>query len=356
MLRPEPARIVIDSSPLRYLYTGLGQFTLHLLDELGRQPLADAHYAALVHPRYARHVPSSIEIEPATWIRRHASPLFQPWLFSDCRVWHMTTENTRITGVPHKARVILTIHGLHFLDELSDREASKELMKVQRLVERAEVITAVSRFTERLITQKLDLGDRKIHVIYNGVNEQGAVVKAPVWAPAGKFLFSVGTFFARKNLHVLIPMMKWLPGYTLVLAGDTSHDYALTVRQAIQESDMERRILMPGEIKDEEKQWLYQQGEALLFPSLSEGFGIPVVEAFRQGKPVFCSMHGSLPEIGGSHAYFWDRFDPETMAQVIKDGLSKESNERCVARKAYAVQFSWSRMASAYRELYSGLV
>lgn len=355
MPRPEPARIVIDGSSLRYLNTGLGQFTYHLFDELGKLPLPEAAYFALVHPRYASRVPGAIAVEPATWIRRHAPFFLQQRLFRDCRVWHMTTENTRITGLPHNARVILTIHGLHFLDELPEREASVELTKVQRLVDRAEVVTAVSHYTEALIRQKLKLGGRKLLVIHNGVNREGAAAR-PSWAPKGKFLFALGSFFARKNFHVLVPAMKWLPGYDLILAGDTSHEYAMTVRKAIRENNMEGRVLLPGEVTEEEKQWLYQEGEALLFPSLSEGFGIPVVEAFRLGKPAFCSRYGSLPEIGGNHAFFWDGFEPEAMAQVVKEGLSKESAERSLARKEYAAQFSWSNMASAYREVYKSLL
>lgn len=355
MSGPETTRIVIDGSPLRYLFSGLGQFTFHLFDELSKQPLPEARYFALVHPRYASHVPAAITVEPASWIRRHAPPFLQRRLFGDCRVWHMTTENTGITGVPRKARLILTIHGLHFLDELPEPHASRELMMVQRLVDRAEVVTAVSRYTETLIGQRLELGGRKVQMIHNGVNKEGTATPPP-WAPKGKFLFSVGTFFPRKNFHVLVQAMKWLPDYTLILAGDTTHVYAGTVRDAIRESNLEDRILLPGEVTEEEKQWLYQEGEALLFPSLSEGFGIPVIEAFRKGKPAFCSRHGSLPEIGGNHAFYWDGFEPESMARVIREGLSRESYDRSIARKEYAAQFSWNNMASAYRELYKSLL
>lgn len=356
MQRPERPRIVIDSSPLRYLHTGLGQFSFHLLHELSVLPLPEAQLLALVHPNYRALVPPGIGVESANWLRRHAPTTLQSWLYQDCRVWHMTAENTRFTGVPGKARVILTVHGLHFLDEKVEHKAEKELERVQRLVNRAEVITVVSRFTEKLVRARLEIGGRPIHVIYNGVGREVVAAKTPSWAPKGKFLFSVGTFFARKNLHVLIPVMKLLPEYSLVLAGNDSHAYGTSIRQKIESAGLADRILLPGEITDGEKQWLYEWGEALLFPSISEGFGIPVIEAYRLGKPVFCSRLGSLPEVGGSYGYYWNNFEPESMAALILEKLAKESPALSAGRKTYAAEFTWANMAKAYRKIYQGLL
>lgn len=356
MPNPEAARIVIDSSPLRYLNTGLGQFTFHLLHELSVLPFPDAKLCSLVHPRYAHLVPKGLAIEQATWLRRHASAAVQRHLYRACKVWHMTTENTRLTGVPKGTSVVLTIHGLHFLDESPADEASRELADVQKLVNSASVITVVSAFTADLVRNRLDVKSKPIQVIPNGIARQEIAPSTPTWAPKGKFLFSIGTFFSRKNFHVLIPMMKFFPEYTLILAGDNGHDYGDKVRTLVSDAAVENRILMPGEVTEGEKRWLYSQAEALVFPSVSEGFGIPLIEAFQQGTPVFCGRYGSLPEIGKDHAWYWDNFEPESMATRMREKLLLESTTSRLARVNYAAGFSWAAAAQEYQKIYRSLL
>ncbi len=356
MRNPDRACIVIDSSPLRYLYTGLGQFSYHLLKELGKLQFNDARLLALVHPRFAKRIPAGINVEHLTWLRRHAPPFLQSRLYPPCRVWHMTTENTRLTGIPHSARMILTIHGLHFLDESPAAEAARELSHVQRLVNRSEIITVVSKFTEGLVHSKLKTGHRRIEVIPNGIAQTAVEARQPAWAPPRKFLFTIGTFFARKNFLSLLPMMERLPEFDLVIAGDTNHDYGREVRAAVEAAHLEARVFIPGEVTEAEKQWLYETGEAYVFPSVSEGFGIPVMESFHHGKPVFCSRHGSLPEVGGPHAFFWDSFDPDHMASLVQVRLGDENRQRMEARKLYAKQFTWAGVAERYQNIYRSLL
>lgn len=268
----------------------------------------------------------------------------------------MTTENTRLTGIPRSAKLVLTIHGLHFLDESPAAIAARELAQVQSLVNRAAVITVVSQFTKDLVSRKLNVGSRQIEVIPNGIARSGVRASKPGWAPGRKFLFTVGTFFARKNFLVLLPMLKHLPDFDLVIAGDTHHDYGREVREAVEAEDLQSRVWLPGEITEAEKQWLYENGEAYVFPSLSEGFGIPVIESFQLGKPVFCSRHGSLPEVGSSHAFYWDSFDPARMANLLVTKLAVETPELRAARMGYAQAFTWARVAERYQKIYRSLL
>lgn len=268
----------------------------------------------------------------------------------------MTSENTRLTGIPAKASLILTIHGLHFLDEYDGEASARELKRVQELVDRAAVIVTVSRFTADLVRKKLDTAGKTMEIIPNGIEHSVVDAVVPSWAPRQKFLFSIGTFFSRKNVHVLVPMMKWLPEYQLVLAGDCRHPYGDVVREAIQAEGLADRVLMPGEITAGEKQWLFEKGDAFLFPSLSEGFGIPIIEAFHRGKPVFCSRAGSLPEVGSTHAYYWDTMSPEHLAEKVKEGLASEKPEKILARTSYAGQFNWVAVAAAYLKIYRSLL
>jgi len=350
------ARVIIDSSSLRYPHTGLGQFSLHLLHELSKCSFPEASLIAVAHPDCQALVPRGIGWEPAHWLRRYAPRWAQGKLYPPCAVWHMTAENTRLTGIPSTASLVLTIHGLHFLDEYSGEASARELKRVQTLVDRATVIVTVSQFTADLVRKKLDTGTKIMEVIPNGVEHAPIQEIKPPWAPHQRFLFSVGTFFTRKNFHSLVPMMKLLPDYQLVLAGNCKNPYGDVVRQTILQEGLADRILLPGEVSEGEKQWLFEKGDAFLFPSLSEGFGIPVIEAFRQGKPVFCSRAGSLPEVGGVHAYYWDTMTPEHMAERVRAGLASENPALSRARISYAGEFTWSAVANKYLKIYRSLL
>jgi glycosyltransferase involved in cell wall biosynthesis len=115
---------------------------------------------------------------------------------------------------------------------------------------------------------------------------------------------------------------------------------------------------MPGEISDAHRTWLYENCDALLFPSLSEGFGLPVVEAMAHGKPVFMSDRTSLPEVGGSLGFYWKDFSPAHMLQVFQTGMATFRQDPEYARKlsAHAKSFSWQHTAAEYLKLYAELL
>lgn len=350
------SKIFFDASSLRYLHTGLGQFSYNLLREFAFIAPADLEIIALVHPDYRSLVPQGIKTLLSGFFRRHSPIAFQEFLYPRCDVWHVTNENTRLAGIPAAPQMLLTVHGLHFLDEEDKDSASMMLKKVQRLADRANLITTVSGYTGKLVASKLEIGNKEVDVIYNGIAVSGVHASRPSWAPRGKFIYAVGTFFVRKNFHVLIPMMQHLPDLILVIAGKNATDYGRHVGKAVADAGLKDRILMPGEISEEEKIWLYENGEAMVFPSLSEGFGIPVIECLSFGKLVICSRHGSLPEVGGSYASYWDDFDPVAMAELVRSRLAAETAEKAPARMAYAGKFTWRNSANAFLETYRRLV
>ncbi|HEY9046964.1 MAG TPA: glycosyltransferase, partial [Ohtaekwangia sp.] len=93
-----------------------------------------------------------------------------------------------------------------------------------------------------------------------------------------------------------------------------------------------------------------------IFPSLAEGFGLPVLEAMYYGKPVFLSKLTSLPEVGGEHAYYFDNFSPEHMREVFVKGMHHyETTHPEAMIKAWALRFSWDNTAKEYLSLYREL-
>jgi glycosyltransferase involved in cell wall biosynthesis len=183
-------------------------------------------------------------------------------------------------------------------------------------------------------------------------SETGSPSVAP---PSGRFLFTIGAVLPKKNFHVLVPLLKKLKGFSLVIAGDNTTGYAGKIEDDARYWGVDDRILFTGQIEDREKFWWYRHCEAFVFPSLAEGFGLPVIEAMSLGKPVFISSLTSLPEAGGTEAFYWESFDPDTMAAVFEAGMNDYHRSAAKAQRitAWAATFSWENTARRYLDLYA---
>ena len=102
-----------------------------------------------------------------------------------------------------------------------------------------------------------------------------------------------------------------------------------------------------------EKYWYLNNCEGFVFPSISEGFGIPPIEAMRLGKPVFLSKATSLPEIGGEVAYYFESFDNKKMAEIIQSGLLDfHEKDKSQVSIDWSNKFTWEKSGKMYKEVY----
>jgi glycosyltransferase involved in cell wall biosynthesis len=110
-------------------------------------------------------------------------------------------------------------------------------------------------------------------------------------------------------------------------------------------------------ITDAQKAWAFARCAGFLFPSLTEGFGLPPLEAMHFGKPVFLSRLTSLPEVGGDAAYYFDDWSPAAMRSVVEAGLRQGAEATRAAQvKQHAARFDWDSAAAAYLALYAKLL
>ena len=194
-------------------------------------------------------------------------------------------------------------------------------------------------------------------VIYNGVGWlPGQPMRKPDFVKDdNKILFTIGQVRDKKNFMKLVEMMPYMEGYTLYICGDKCvkrGKYARRLERRVAELDT-GRIFLPGIVSDEEKVWLYTHCDAFLFPSRLEGFGLPLIEAMQFGKRVFSSRMTCLPEIGRDYAVYWDRFEPQYMAEVVKEGLRRPADP---AEIDYARTYSFERYTKEYIALYKELL
>lgn len=350
-------KLFIDAERLRDLNSGLGQVCLHLGQELVRQSPAGWQLTFLVPKGKAGIFGDSVTYMEASWMRKF-------WIPDSYDVWHCLHQDSAY--LPSRAKLILTIHDLNFLErpDYSESTKARKRARLQKKVNRAAALTAISQYTASVVREQL-LTDKPIQVIANGVavNPADTPTELPklAWTDSvmdSPFFLFVGVIHPKKNVHTLLPMLEAFPDYRLVLAGPDRHPYAQHIREQAEKLGIADRLLMTGPVDESTKLWLYAHCTAFLFPSLSEGFGLPVAEAMTFGKPVFISRLTSLPEVGGKEAYYFENFDPESMAQTLDEGL-RDFNQNPLRQERLrrrAAMFSWPSVANEYWELYKGLV
>jgi glycosyltransferase involved in cell wall biosynthesis len=342
--------VLVDLGKLKDLNSGLGQVSLNVGQSLSVHRPQDMAFEYLIPEGFQGSFGTDVSYCKLSTLRR-----WFPILNKKYDLWHAIHQDSGYrppSGVPY----LLTIHDLNFMYEKSKVKANKRLDMFKRKIDRAYHLTFISKFAQDEAFKFIDLKGKPMSVIYNGVKAPDIHdIKKPEKLPSDKFLFSIGVVRPKKNFLVLVDMMRQLDDYTLVIAGNDHHAYADEIRVAIQKYKLEKRVVLLGAISEQEKNYLYKQCSAFVFPSLYEGFGLPVIEAMHAGKPVFSSTCTSLPEIGKDLAFYWNSFDPEHMVDVFQKGMAsvlKSPIDFEQQVKAHAAHFSWEENAKAYVELY----
>ena len=203
------------------------------------------------------------------------------------------------------------------------------------------------------------IGNKPLDVIYNGIKDTDLELQTkPEFIKSDqKFFFTIGQTRAKKNFKTLIPMMKFLPEYKLYICGKpySKHYYELL---RIKEEWGTENVIFTGEISNAEKNWMYAHCEAFLFPSLLEGFGLPVLEAMRFNAKVFSSRFTSLPEVCKNHATYFDSYVPEEMAATVKEGIAhwNKDSEEAKAARLYSQSYTYSKYTETYINLYKKML
>jgi len=368
-MAPSPPRIVVDLEKLRHINTGLGRVALHLGAEL--LALAPGRFEPVffLPPGAERHLPpggygriDAVDRRRESLVR-FARPLVRPFLpRPDVALWHVTHQTAKYLPLDPRVPVLLTIHDLNFLHESPgerpDWRIARKLAAVQALVDRAVAVATDSRFVADDVVAHLDLGDRPVHVVPLGLAPPPPAAPArPAWLAAEPFLLCVGNFLPHKNFHVLPGLLERLPGRRLVVAGKHATPYGDLVRREAAARGLDHRVVLPGEVSDGERQWLYEHCEAFVFPSLSEGFGFPVLEAMQAGRPVFMARATSLPEVAGDAGFYFDSFAPDAMAAAFAAGMEAWAADPGGPERVrrHAARYSWAATAARYADLYDEL-
>lgn len=280
--------------------------------------------------------------------------------FRSFDIWHSTYQNTHYMPMLNKRiKVVLSIHDLNFMydEKKSSAKKQKYLRYLQGLIDRADALVCISEFSKKDVLQHLDTRNKPLYVIHNGTNMLEKPELAPgSYKPKKPFLFSIGVMNRKKNYHVLLPLLKNNTMELLIAGKFDDPNYLSVFKERSKELGVEDNVHLLGRISENEKSWYFNHCNAFAFPSISEGFGLPVVEAMSCGKPLFLSDKTALPEIGGDVSFYFRDFQPEHMEEVFHIGMSLYEAEGFQQKiRERSMSFNWHKAARQYLEVYRSL-
>ncbi len=241
-----------------------------------------------------------------------------------------------------------------WVDEQTRRFHLRTLDSLKR---RADRIVCISEATAGDVVRELGVERERISIVHPGVDEAffHATPVPPAILGGAPYVLAVGTLNERKNLGVLIDafakVVERNRELRLVIVGSPDRD-AERIRQRIRERGIEQRAVLLGFASDEELPGIVAAATVLVFPSLFEGYGMPVVEAMAAGTPVIASSDPSIGEATGGAAVRSDPRDAAALADALAKLVRSESDQRrlIAAGRAFAETRRWSASGTAFAD------
>lgn len=275
-------------------------------------------------------------------------------------------------------KTIMTVHdlGAEYLPQTHQLKQRLYLGFITKFqLKSATHLIAVSQATKKDLIKKVGIDSKKIDVIYEGVDEnleknikadtQRDILKQFDIEKNNYFLF-VGTIQPRKNLTKLIESYHLQFGNMptppkLILAGNKGW-LSDEIYNKVVALKLEQKVVFTGRVNDQQLSVLYQNAIAFVFPSLFEGFGLPILEAFSMNCPVICSDISSLPEVGGEAVVYVDPKNTKSIASALAKFVYIENNSFTINTKfrdnlinkghAQLKKFSWEKCAKQTLDLF----
>ena len=263
--------------------------------------------------------------------------------------------NQRLPRKPFR-RQIATFHDLFVLSGDYSTPDFRERFAAQAryAAAGADMILAVSEFTASQVAGLLGYPRSRIRVVHHGV-----IPRIVPRVPRANVVLCVGAIQRRKNQAALVRAFRAMPeNWELVLAGSRGFAADETLEE-IERSPCASRIRVTGYLPESEIAAWYGRAKIFAFPSLDEGFGMPVLEAMAAGLPVISSNRAAMPEVAGDAALLIEPEREDDLAEALKT-LAEDEDRRermSVSGKAHSARFTWERAVretlQTYREVLS---
>jgi glycosyltransferase involved in cell wall biosynthesis len=358
-----PLRVAFDAGPLHGPKTGIG-YAVEAVHRalLDRDDVQLTEYAVSFRARLApgtRRLPLPAALAHRVWART-PRPTVDRWL-PGVELVH----GTNYVVPPSRLPQLVSVYDCWFLRHPD--HAHGDVYRAGRVLRAAVASGAVvhtsSHATEREVRSLFP--EAAVHTIHLGpLTLANPSARPPVAELTDRpFVLAIGTLERRKNLPTLVAAFGLLaasqPDVALVLAGGDGDD-APAVRAAIDAlgPGHSARVLRTGRVDEAERSWLLRHAAVLAYPSLDEGFGFPLLDAFQAGTPVVASTAGSIPEVAGDAALLCDPLDELALAHELERALTDDELRAglSAAGSARWQSFSWQHCAEELVDLYGRVV
>jgi len=358
------SRIAIEATSLaRPHRSGVAVYGANLIGQLARLDRENRYFLCYRLSRL-RQRRFFLRVEAANFQRKMIQEPWNRLFMNRVDLYHGLDARVYAGG---RARKIMTVHDvLHYSDAFPVRPyPESRTRRFREMLRVSDRIIAVSESTRAEILRAFPVSADKIRVIRLGVEERFRPREEAAIAPVLRrygirrpYLLYLGCLEKRKNLVRLLEAFAVLKdnrysSLGLVLAGEAGEG-AEEVFRAVERLHLGQRVFLPGYVRGEDLPEIYAGSEVFLYPSLYEGFGLPVLEAMACGTPVVCSRATSLPEVAGEAALLVDPHRPEDMAEAVARLLGDPAlrrEHRCLGLDR-ARTFDWERTARETLQVY----
>jgi glycosyltransferase involved in cell wall biosynthesis len=356
-------RFGLDGVPLRGKKSGIGHYTLELARALAA--LAPEHEFEIVSPgAFSSPLNSApnlhfTDARARGLERRYWWPVGLPLY---CRRASFALFHGTNFDLPYWSSCprVLTIHDLSLLlfPQTHEEHLVRRARRVSPLmVRKATAIITPSETVKREVCEHLRVSENKVFAIPEAA--RACFYPAPSSETVQRlgiepeFILFVGTVEPRKNLLTLVRAFEQIANIQLVIAGQKGW-LSDDLMAYLDRSEIRERVLFTGHLSDDDLRALYSSCRVFVYPSLYEGFGLPLLEAMACGAPVVTSNVGSIVETVGEAARLISPTDTGELAQAITTLLNdpREREHRSALGIKHAKKFSWERTAAATWEVY----
>ena len=290
----------------------------------------------------------------------------------DLDLLHCTSNTAPLnTNVP----LIVTLHDIIYLEQWNFTKGTGYQIignlyrrwNVPRMVRKAKKLITVSAYEKGNIDNYFGFTGDKVVAIHNGVGETFQKISDPAtlervkrkYKLPDRYVFYLGNTDPRKNLHGVLKAMSLLKKENqldfLLQMLDIEPDFLKKSADHIGDPAILDYIGVCGYVPEADLPAIFSMAELFLFPSLREGFGIPVLEAMRAQVPVITSSISSMPEVAGGAALLINPHEPEEIAKAIKLVMNDTTLRNDLVRRGVnrSHEFTWNNMAERYLQVYS---
>ena len=369
-------RIGFDGKRFFHNNTGLGNYSRSLIKVLSDY-LPENEYL-LYNPKKSSNYSlknfnkSVIEVNPENYLSIRLKSLWRLYFVSNkikeqnLAIYHGLSGEIPL-GLPNNIKKVVTIHDLIFerypnLYSYFDRKI--HFLKFKYAAKKSDVVVAISQQTKNDIVTYLGIKEDKIKVVYQGCNAvfKQTFTEAELNSTFIKYnlpenyILNVGTIEKRKNLLTILKSITNTNKNLVVIGKKT--DYFNEIWTYIVSNNLEKQVLFLKNLSLEEMAMIYQKATLFVYPSIFEGFGIPIIEALYSKTPVITSTGSCFSEAGGSHSIYINPESNEDLRDAINLLWENPSKRNEMQEKGFEFvqKFNDEVIAKNWNELYQSLI